>query len=130
MDSAINQAFEAILTQAQGVQADFPVMRGPLPDSGGIALEPDPSGLTRHMDGGGVVALDIVLNGKAADRRAITNALHRLHSALARKGLRLRGEGWQITHIDTQALPALLERQRDGQWLYASSLTATIYIDP
>lgn len=130
MDSALNQAFEAILTQAKVVQANFPVMRGPLQSGAGIALEPDPSGPTmRHMDGGIILTLDIVMNGKATDRRTLTNALHLLHSVLTRKGPLPQGRGWQITHIDTQTFPALVERQKDGQWLYASSLTATIYIN-
>ena len=69
MDSTLNQAFAALLTLAQASQTDLPVSRGPLSPAPGIALEPDPSApAAQHMDGGCVIVLDIVINGKAADR--------------------------------------------------------------
>lgn len=130
MDSTLNQAFAALLTLAQASQTDLPVSRGPLSPAPGIALEMDASGApTRHMDGGSVLAMDIVLNGKAPDRRLLTNAMHAIHAALTARQRLPHGLGWQITHVQTSALPALTQRLQDGQWLYASALTATIYID-
>lgn len=129
MDSTLNQAFAALLTLAQASQTDLPVSRGPLSPAPGIALEPDPSApAAQHMDGGCVIVLDIVINGKAADRRLLTNALHNLHAALTSRQTLPRGTSWQVTHIATQAFPALVQRLQDGLWLYASSITATVYI--
>lgn len=129
MDSAINQAIDAVIALMNDTQPFAQILRGPLQASPGIAVEPSAGQPPeRHMDRRSVMRIDLVVNAKHTDRRALTNALHAIHQHLTTLRRYPRGSAWQIASIETQAHPALVERKSDRTWLYASALMVTIYM--
>lgn len=127
-DSIIDQAISAMMGMAEGLDLFAPIRRGPLGAEAGIRMElspgspPDP-----HMDRRCVVHLSLVLNAKHRDMQLLSGTLHRIHDALTRAPDYPRTDAWQITHIGTESLPELIEREPGDMWLFASALTVTVY---
>lgn len=127
-DSIINQAMSAVKAMAEALDLFAPICFGPLGPNAGISMALSPSSPpTYHLDRRCEVHLTLVLNAKHSDMQLVSNTLHRIHDGLARAEVYPRADDWQITHITTESLPELIEREADGMWLYASSLTVTLF---
>lgn len=127
-DSIINQAISAVMGMAEETGLFAPIARGPLGADAGIRMELSPgSPPTYHLDRRCEVHLSLVLNAKHRDMQLVSNTLHRIHDALTRAPAYPHGDAWQITHIATESAPELIEREPGDLWLFASSLTVTLY---
>ena len=127
-DSIINQAMSAVKSMAEALDLFAPIYFGPLGSDAGISMALSPgSPPTYHLDRRCEVRLSLVLNAKHQDMKLVSNTLHHIHDSLARAEVYPRTDDWQITHITTESLPELIEREADGMWLFASSLTVTLY---
>lgn len=127
-DSIINQAIAAVVDMAEQLGLFAPICFGPLGPAAGISMALSPgSPPIYHLDRRCEVQLSLVLNAKHRDMQLVSNTLHRIHDSLSRAGVYPRADDWQITHITTESLPELIEREADGMWLFASSLTVTLY---
>lgn len=127
-DSIINQAMSAVVGMTGQLDLFAPIRFGPLgPDAGiSIALSPG-SPPAYHLDRRCEVRVSLVLNAKHRDMQLVSNTLHHIHDSLSRAPNYPSGEGWQITHILTESMPELIGREPGDMWLFASSLTVTLY---
>lgn len=127
-DSIINQAMSAVKAMAEALDLFAPVGFGPLGPDAGISMALSPgSPPTYYLDRRCEVHLSMVLNAKHSNMQLVSGTLHHIHDSLARAEVYPRADDWQITHITTESLPELIEREADGMWLFASSLAVTLY---
>lgn len=127
-DSIINQAILAIIGMVDELDLFAPIRIGPLDADAGISIALSPgSPPVYHLDRRCEVQLSLVLNARHRDMQLVSNTLHHLHDVLCRAPFYPRTDSWQITHITTESLPELVERQAGDWWLFASSLTVTLY---
>ena len=127
-DAIINQAVSAVVGMAEELPLFAPIRRGPLGAEAGISIALSPgSPPVYHLDRRCEVRLSLVLNAKHRDMQLVSNTLHSIHDILSRAEVYPRADGWQITHIVTESMPELIDREPGDMWLFASSLTVTLY---
>lgn len=127
-DSIIDQAISAVIAMAEELPLFAPIQRGPLDAEAGIRIALSPgSPPVVHMDRRCVVQLSLVLNAKHRDMQLVSGTLHRIHDTLSRAPAYPRTDAWQITHIRTESMPEMIERDPGDMWLFASALTVTLY---
>ena len=127
-DSVINQVISAVMEMAEKTGLFSPIRRGPLDAGAGIRMELSPGNPpVYHLDRRCEVRLSLVLNAKHRNMQLVSNTLHRIHDALARAPEYPCTSTWQITHITTESMPELIEREPGDLWLFASALTVTVY---
>lgn len=127
--SVVNEVFDSVRALARavpGVYADISV--GALPAGNGISMTvatgaPE----TVFLDRASEQRISVVLNGKHADQRTVSDVLGDIHAALTRRAAYPSGNLWQITAVETVSLPGYIGREDDGQWLYGSSLRIKFY---
>ena len=103
---------------------------GQLPLRGGLAITLAGNSITETGLGfEQYITLDIILNGKGKDQKALLNLLSDLHYRLGKTPFEYpNGEGWNITNIASNALPCYLGEE-EQYFLYGSSFKVylTIY---
>lgn len=126
--SIINDVVMAVMGMAQAAVDGYTLHRGPLLPGPDISMEPDPSGAqTYFFDKNAVYSLGLVFNGKSQDMAKITGDLGRVQGYLTRSHYYPAGQAWQILRILPQSTPAMIERQDDGYWVYACSVSVEFY---
>lgn len=128
--SAIDEVVEAVIALIDPVitPAFKPVTRGALGTSDGITCEVGPTTPAEmYLDKNTLVPLDLTLNGKHANLKALSGTLNSIHAALTRRRVYPSGTGWEITDIKTDSLPQIIGRENDNRWLMASGLTVEFY---
>jgi len=127
-DAIITQAVSAVIGMAEELGLYAPIRRGPLGAEAGISIAlSSGSPPVYHLDRRCEVCLSLVLNAKHRDMQLVSNTLHSIHDSLSRAEVYPCADGWQITHIVTETMPELIDREPGDMWLFASSLTVTLY---
>ena len=82
-----------------------------------------------HLDKGMVYDLPVVLNGKNADQYLLLNDLTAIHEALTRRldYSDISTEQCQVVDIATTALPSIIGREQNKQWVCGSSFSVKFY---
>lgn len=124
----INGIMHAIIDLAQGTNPFAQILRGPLPAAPSISMEPGPSLPVHHMNRGMEIALPITINLKHPEMAVAADTAWNVVRSLCTQDSYPSGEGWQIASIWCDATPRLIGREHDNTWLYAASVTASIYI--
>ncbi len=117
----------ALIDLAETTQPFAAILRGPLLDGPSIAMEAAESDLTHHMDRNEAVRTAVVINAKHPDMTTAREAVMAIQRKLTRLTEYPVGEGWQIVDVWADDIPRLIGREDDNTWLYATSLTASIY---
>ena len=126
--SVINEVVEAVMEMIRDAVSGWRVTRDALGTGPGIACEVGPSMPDAvYMDKNTHVPLDVTLNGKGPDLRALSDAMNTIHSALTRTRFYPRAAGWQITDITNYTLPEIIGREENNDWLMASALSVRFY---
>lgn len=118
---------DALIDLAEETQPFASILRGPLTDSPSIAMEAAESSITRHMDRNEAVHTAVVINAKHTDMTTACNAVMAIQRKLTRLEDFPAGDGWRIVDVWADDVPRLIGRQDDDTWLFATSLTASIY---
>ena len=82
-----------------------------------------------YLDKGMLYRLPMVLNGKHPDQQVLLNDLTAIHELLTRRlnYSDLSTEDCQLVDISTTALPSIIGREQNNQWICGSSLEVTFY---
>lgn len=127
--SVYNAVLATIISMIQQIEPSQQLSIGSLPvdDSLSIAYA---SGVneTTFLNKNTITNMTMVLNGKNRDQKRISAILGNIHRQLTKLKQYPQERFWQITNIESSNLPCYLDRENNGQWLYGSGLTVTIYI--
>lgn len=128
MTSVVNQVVEAVMGLMNSTQPFARVTRGALPTGEGLTCEVGPTAPESvFFDKNTYYPLDVTLNGKHPNLKTLSDAMNTIHSVLTRATSYPSGDGWQITDIETGALPQRIGREANNDWLMASSLIVNFY---
>ena len=132
MTSVINEVLEAVIGLMNETNPFTPVTRGALPTSRGLVCEVGPS-IPQEMywDKNTFIPLDVTLNGKHPNLKTLSDTMNNIHSALTRVKVyphdTTEADRWQITDIENQNLPQIIDREQNNDWIAASALTVKFY---
>lgn len=118
---------DALIDIAQQTNPFATILRGPLTAAPSIAMEAAESSITRHMDRNEAVRTAVVINAKHPDMTTACEAVMAIQRKLTHLEEFPSGDGWRIVDVWADNIPRLIGREDDNTWLYATSLTASIY---
>ena len=126
--SAINEMIEAVIALMNATQPFATVTRGALPTGNGLTCEISP-GMpeTVFMDKNRECTINLVMNGKHASLKTVSDAMNNIHSALTRAREYPQGDSWQIVDILNSTLPDIIGREQNNEWIMASQLTIKFF---
>ena len=128
MSSVVDDVIEAVIGLMNATSPFAEVTRGALPSGPGITCEVDPSTTDElHMDKNSTVNLGLVINGKHANLKTLSNALNNIHAALTRATSYPSDTSWQIIDILNYTLPRIIGREDNNDWIMASSINIKFY---
>lgn len=126
-ETIINLAVEAVagLINALGLFAD--IHRGALGTGNGLCCEVGPTYPEAvFMDKNKYIPVDLTINGKHTDLQTLSEAMNKIHESLTMLRSYPSGTGWQIVDITTASEPQVIDRESEGAWIMASSLTVKV----
>jgi hypothetical protein len=106
------------------------IVYGSDPPTNGICMIPSGGIPTdTHLDKGMVYDMPIVLNGKNTDQQLLLDDITAIHEALTRPldYSDISTEECQVVNISTTALPSIIGREQNKQWICGSSLNVKFY---
>ena len=124
---------ELIDNIAQAAEATEPyanIVYGSDPPYDGICMIPTGTGpMDTHFDKGMIYDLPVVLNGKNKDQKLLLDDLTRIHEALTRRtdDADMSTEECQVVNIATTAIPSIIGREQNNQWICGSSFNVKFY---
>ena len=119
-----------IVDLAETVQPYANIVYGSDPPVNGICMIPSGGIPTdTHLDKGMVYDMPVVLNGKNADQQLLLDDITAIHEVLTRPldYSNISTEECQIVNISTTALPSIIGREQNKQWICGSSLNVKFY---
>lgn len=120
--SVINDVLLAVCDLVKQ-QTTFPVYIGALPPDESITLAISSGGAdSTFLTKGMAYSLDVVLNGKSANQKKISDALNDIHQFLTQSKTYPITEDFQITDIQTDSTPNYIGREENSKILYGSGL--------
>lgn len=128
--SFYSDMMESIANLADGTEPYADIVYGSDPPVNGICMTPGPGMPTdTHLDKGMLYRLPIVLNGKNADQQKLLDDITRIHEALTRRldYSDVSTADVQVVNIETTALPSIIGREQNNQWICGSSLDVVFY---
>lgn len=128
MSSVVDDVIEAVIGLMNATSPFAEVTRGALPSGPGITCEADPSTTEElYMDKNSTVNLGLVINGKHANLKTLSNALNNIHAALTRAATYPSDTNWEIIDILNYTLPRIIGREDNNDWIMASSISIKFY---
>ena len=118
---------DALITLAQETRPFATILRGPLTSGPSIAMEAAESDVSRHMDRNEAVRTAVVINAKHTDMTTAYEAVLAIQRRFTHLEEYPSGAGWQIVDVWAEDFPRLIGREKNNTWLFATSLTASIY---
>lgn len=107
------------------------ILVGATPAENGIGIAWTGGTEQRYMHSAAAkVTMTVVLNAKHASQLTALNALGKIHAALNTICGLEPTDSYRIFSIKTQNAPAFAGREKNGQWMYVSSLTVTFATNP
>ena len=106
------------------------IVYGSDPPESGICMTPGPGAPSyTFLDKGMLYRLPVVLNGKNANQELLLNDLTAIHGLLTRRlnYSDLSTEDCQVIDISTTALPSIIGREQNKQWISGSSFEVAFY---
>jgi hypothetical protein len=101
---------------------------GAMPIDNGLAMYLGAGALEwDYLNRGSVNSISVALNGKHTDQQTVVTVLSTIHKSLTRLKEYPAGADWKILNIKTASAPNYIER--DGQWLYGSTLDIQFYLE-
>lgn len=82
-----------------------------------------------HLNTGMMCRLPVLLNGKHADQQQLLEDLTAIHTALTKRNdyTGLATDALQVVKIRTTAMPQIIGRGQNNQWIAGSSLEISYY---
>lgn len=128
--SFYSEIIDKIAQVAEETQPYSQIVYGSDPPYNGICMIPSPGGpLDTHFDKGMIYDIPIVLNGKNEDQKILLDDLTRIHESLTRRTdySNISSMECQVINISTTALPSIIGREQNNQWICGSSFNVKLY---
>ena len=128
--SFISELIDNIAAAAENTQPYAQIVYGSDPPYNGLCMIPSSTFPTQtHLNKGMIYELPIVLNGKNDDQQLLLDDIMRIHETLTRRtSYSDISTVWcQVVDIATTALPSIIGREQNKQWVCGSSLTVKFY---
>ena len=128
--SFFSQLIDNIATAAENTEPYANIVYGSDPPNDGICMIPSSVGpIDTHLNKGMIYDLPVVLNGKNADQQLLLDDLTRIHAAITRRTsyTDLSTVSCQVVDISTTALPSIIGREQNNQWVCGSSFNVKFY---
>ena len=106
------------------------IVYGSDPPINGICMIPTGVGpLQTHLDKGMIYDLPVVLNGKNENQQVLLDDLTKIHAALTRRTdySNISTTECQVVDISTTALPSIIGREQNKQWVCGSSFNVKFF---
>ena len=126
----ITDLIDNIATLAEETEPYADIVYGSDPPTNGICMIPSGAGpIQTHLDKGMVYDLPVVLNGKNADMLVLLNDLTAIHDTLTRRTSYsdISTDECQVVDIATTAIPSIIGREQNKQWVCGSSFNVKFY---
>ena len=128
--SFYSDLIDNIATAAENTEPYANIVYGSDPPINGICMIPTGVGPSdTHLNKGMVYDLPVVLNGKNADQQVLLDDLTKIHETLTRRTsyTDISTVACQVVDISTTALPSIVGREQNKQWVCGSSLNVRFY---
>lgn len=128
--SFITDLIDNIATEAEKTNPYASIVYGSDPPYAGICMMETGVGPSdTHFDKGMIYNLPVVLNGKHPDQKTLLDDLTKIHVSLTRRTsyVDLSTAECQIVDISTTAIPSIIGREQNSQWVCGSSFNIKFY---
>lgn len=128
--SFYSDMMDNIAELAEGTEPYADIVYGSDPPEDGICMIPGMGAPNdTHLNKGMIYRLPVVLNGKNADQKKLLDDLTAIHEALTRRldYSDVSTDDVQVVDIETTALPSIIGREQNSQWVCGSSLDVVFY---
>ena len=128
--SFYSDMMDNIAELAEGTEPYADIVYGSDPPEDGICMIPGMGAPSdTHLNKGMIYRLPVVLNGKNADQKKLLDDLTAIHEALTRRldYSDVSTDEVQVVDIETTALPSIIGREQNSQWVCGSSLDVVFY---
>lgn len=125
-----SKILDNIAEKAEDTQPYASIVYGSDPPINGICMIPTGVAPTQtHFDKGMVYDLPVVMNGKNADQEVLLDDLTKIHEVLTRRTdySDISTGECQVVDISTTALPSIIGREQNKQWVCGSSFNVKFY---
>ena len=106
------------------------IVYGSDPPENGICMIPGPGAPSAtFMDKGMLYSVTVLLNGKNKNQALLLDDLTAIHELLTRRldYSDLSTEDCQMVNIETMALPSIIGREQNSQWICGSTCEVAFY---
>lgn len=124
------ELIDNIAAAAEQTQPYANIVYGSDPPLNGICMTPTGVGpASTHLNKGMVYDLPVVLNGKNDDQQKLLDDLTAIHENLTRRTSYsdISTTACQVINIATTALPSIIGREQNSQWICGSSFNVKFY---
>ena len=128
--SFYSELIDNIATAAEDTAPFANIVYGSDPPTNGICMIPSSVGpIDTHFNKGMIYDLPVVLNGKNANQELLLDDLTRIHVKLTRRTsyANISTAHCQVVDISTTALPSIIGREQNKQWICGSSFNVKFY---
>ena len=128
--SFVTDIIDNIATLAEETEPYANIVYGSDPPIDGICMISSGVGpMQTHLDKGMIYDLPVVLNGKNADQQLLLNDLTKIHETLTRRTsyADISTDACQVVDIATTAIPSIIGREQNKQWVCGSSFNVKFY---
>lgn len=128
--SFYSELIDNIAQAAEDTNPYASIVYGSDPPINGICMIPTGVGpQDTHFNKGMIYDLPVVLNGKNKDQQILLDDLTRIHTRLTRQTdyKDISTMECQIIDISTTALPSIIGREQNSQWVCGSSFNVKFY---
>lgn len=126
--SVINDVLGAVVALAELKEPYADIQIGALPADNGLCMTVASGGPdTTFLKKSAAYSIDIAFNGKHTNAKTVADALNDIHQYLTQLKVYPKTEAYQITNIETVAVPNMIEREANSQILYGSFLRVKFF---
>lgn len=128
--SFYSEMLNNIVDLAEVTEPYASIVYGSDPPINGICMIPGPGAPNdTHLNKGMVYRLPLVLNGKHTDQEFLLDTLTAIHEVLTRRldYSDISTDDIQVVDISTTALPSIIGREQNSQYVCGSSLEVVFY---
>lgn len=125
-----SEMIDNIASEAEKTNPFANIVYGSDPPINGICMIDTGTGpMDTHLDKGMIYDLPVVLNGKNVDQQVLIDDLTAIHESLTRRTSYsdLSTASCQVVDIATTALPSIIGREQNKQWVCGSSFNVKFY---
>jgi hypothetical protein len=128
--SFYSELIDNIADAAEEIGLYSDIVYGSDPPINGICMIPSSVGpIQTHLNKGMIYDLPVVLNGKNTDQKVLLDTLTAIHEHITRRTdySIFSTVKCQVIDISTTALPSIIGREQNNQWICGSSLNVKFY---